>query len=58
MKKRLAKKIYYAYSPNSPSPYWLRRMRLFYFCMVGDHRIEKAIRIVNKLLKTKNNGED
>lgn len=50
MKQRLAKKIYYALSP-----YWRKRMNYFDIVSIGDHRIEKAIRIINK---TKNNGKD
>ena len=51
MKTRLAKKIYYAYKAKNQRSYWSRRWRQYIFCMVGDHRIEKAIRKVNKTLK-------
>ena len=51
MKTRLAKKIYYAYIAKNQRSYWACRWRQYNFCMVGDHRIEKAIRKVNKSLK-------
>ncbi len=51
MKTRLAKKIYYAYLAKNQRSYWAHRWRQYNFCMVCNHRIEKAIRKVNKTLK-------
>lgn len=51
MKKRLAKKIFYA-STN----YWRIRWVFFDIYMQGDHKIYKAIRILNKTHKK--HGED